>query len=157
MTRSLQSELVQKTPFEHPEVELFLSLVRATDALCRQPSQILKKAGLSGPQYNVLRILRGAGAAGLPCGDIGARMVTHDSDITRLLNRLESKKWVKRAKKSNDRRCITTHITATGLALLKSLDEPITQTHLHQLGFLPENEMHKILDCLARIREHLSA
>src|ERR1039457_6405983 len=89
MPRGLQAELKQRVPFTSREQEAYLSLLRTADALQAQVEARLKEFGLTGTQYNALRILRGAGPEGLPCREIGERMITHDPDITRLLNRLE--------------------------------------------------------------------
>ena len=83
------AELKQKRPFTSREQEAYLALLRTADALQSSMESKLKEFGLTGTQYNALRILRGAGREGLPCSEIGERMITHDPDITRLLNRLE--------------------------------------------------------------------
>ena len=82
------NELQQKKPFAHPEEELYLSLIRTADMLTRHASRLLKEVGISHAQYNVMRILRGAGPDGLPCGEISTRLITRDPDVTRLLDRL---------------------------------------------------------------------
>src|ERR1700727_1305302 len=104
--RGLQVELKQKIPFTSREQEAYLSLLRTADTLQTHVEAHLKNFGLTGTQYNALRILRGAGPAGLPCREIGERMITHDPDITRLLNRLEQRGFVKRKRARNDRRRI---------------------------------------------------
>src|ERR1700681_2729702 len=99
------------------EEALFLDLLRTSDVLSRRPAQVLKAEELSSNQYNVLRILRGA-PEGLPCGEIGNRMVTRDSDITRLLDRLEKRALISRCRESKDRRTVWTRITPSGLEAL---------------------------------------
>ncbi len=106
MPRGLQAELKQKIPFSSREQEAYLSLLRTVDALQTQIEARLKEFGVTGTQYNALRILRGAGAEGLPCREIGERMITHDPDITRLLNRLEDRGLVERTRARHDRRVI---------------------------------------------------
>src|SRR6202045_1547422 len=125
MPRGLQAELKQKIPFASREAEAYLSLLRTTDALQTQVEAQLKEFGLTGTQYNALRILRGAGPDGLPCREIGERMITHDPDVTRLLNRLEGRGFVERTRASSDRRVIYGKITAAGLKLLREMDSPI--------------------------------
>ncbi len=93
-----------------------------------QAESRLKDFGLTGTQYNALRILRGAGPEGLPCREIGERMITHDSDITRLLNRLQDRGLVERTRAKQDRRVIYGKITAAGLKLLREMDAPIEKT-----------------------------
>src|SRR5215467_1959891 len=89
----------------HPEEEAFLDLLRTTDLLSRGPAQVIKAEDLSATQYNVLRILRGA-PEGLACGEIGNRMITRDPDITRLLDRLEKRGLISRARDTKDRRMV---------------------------------------------------
>lgn len=151
----MQNELKQKKPFDHPEEELFLSLVRTTDLLGRAPAALMKAHDLSSAQYNVLRILRGAEPQGLPCGEIGTRMVTRDPDITRLLDRMEVRKWVTRERAVSDRRVIMARITTVGLDLLKKLDQPMIDQHLQQLGFLERSQIESLLQALETIRQHL--
>jgi DNA-binding MarR family transcriptional regulator len=102
--RGLQAELKQRVPFTSREQEAYLSLLRTADALQARVEARLKEFGLTGTQYNALRILRGAGPEGLPCCEIGERMITHDPDITRLLNRLEDRGFVERTRARHDRR-----------------------------------------------------
>src|SRR5688572_11825070 len=111
MARDLQSEIKQRKPFQLREEELFLNIVRTADLLARKGSELFKDADLSPNQYNVLRILRGAGAEGLACGEVGERMVTRDPDITRLLDRLEKRDLVRRSREKGDRRVVTARIT----------------------------------------------
>src|ERR1700689_3564024 len=106
MPRRLQSELKQKIPFISREQEAYLSLLRTADALQSQVEGRLKEFGLTGTQYNALRILRGAGTDGLPCREIGERMITHDPDVTRLLNRLEDRGLVERTRARDDPRVV---------------------------------------------------
>ena len=110
----LQTEIQQTKPFESFEEETFLNLQRTAEALMHGLEAGLKPAGLSPSQYNVLRILRGAGAEGLACGGIAERMVTRDPDMTRLLDRLEARGLVMRARDRADRRVITVRITPEG-------------------------------------------
>ena len=155
MTRDLLNEIKQKKPFAHPEEELFLSLLRTSDLLGRKPCGLLKEKNLSPAQYNVLRILRGAEPEGLPCGDIAARMITRDPDITRILDRLEKRHWVARGRGPKDRRVVKTHITEAGLALIKTLDQVMADIHLQQLRILGARAIQSMLRRLAGVREHL--
>jgi DNA-binding MarR family transcriptional regulator len=152
-SHDMLSELRQTRPFAIREEELFLSLIRTADELGRSVSDLLKSRGISSPQYNALRILRGAGEAGLPCGEIAARMVTRDPDVTRLLDRLQRRGLIARGRGADDRRVVSTRITPQGLALLEELDEPVRTTHKRQLGFLSASEMESLLAQLTRVRE----
>jgi DNA-binding MarR family transcriptional regulator len=153
MSRDLLSEIKQKKPFQLREEELYLNLIRTADLLSRKGAELLKGADLSANQYNVLRILRGAGAEGLACGEVGDRMVTRDPDITRLLDRLEKRDLVKRAREKGDRRVVTARITPAGLDLLKKLDEPIQQWHKSQLGHLEPKQQETLIHLLELARE----
>ena len=111
------------------EEEVFVGLQRTADWLLQGIEQILKTQGLSQTQYNVLRILRGAGPRGLSCSEIGERMITRDPDMTRLLDRMEERGLVARERQQIDRRVVTTRVTPAGLKLLKSLDHPVREYH----------------------------
>src|SRR5205823_175568 len=93
------------------EQEAFLGVLRTADALQAELAEVLKPADLSPTQYNVLRILRGVGDAGMACGQISGRMLTHDPDMTRLLDRLASRALIERSRDQKDRRVVRTHIT----------------------------------------------
>lgn len=150
------SELRQTRPFTSPEEELHLSLIRTADQLERGFAALLKDRGISLPQYNVLRILRGAGESGLPCGEIASRMVTRDPDVTRLLDRLEQRELITRGRGSEDRRVVAARITPPGLSLLAELDPLSQDLHHRQLGFLAPDEITVLLDALTRIRTQLN-
>lgn len=130
---------------------MFLDLLRTTDALSRKLVPVLKGCDLSSTQYNVLRILRGA-PEGLPCGEIGNRMITRDPDITRLLDRLERRGLISRSREEADRRTVTTRMTPTGLKLLGELDEPVQEAHRHLLGHLGAKRLKALSGLLAACR-----
>lgn len=152
MARGLQAELKQKRPFTSPEQETYLSLLRTADTLQSAMEGKLKEFGLTGTQYNALRILRGAGPDGLPCSEIGERMITHDPDITRLLNRLEKRGLAERTRDKHDRRVIYGKITAEGLKLLREMDEPVEQYGREMLRHLSQAELRKLIDLLESVR-----
>jgi DNA-binding MarR family transcriptional regulator len=133
------------------EEAVYLDLVRTTDALSRGPAQALKAEDLSATQYNVLRILRGA-PDGLTCGEIGARMLTRDPDITRLLDRLEKRRLISRCREVKDRRTVLARITQEGLDVLARLDEPIREAHRKQLGHLGPERLRRLSGLLAVCR-----
>lgn len=149
MSSKLQKELKQRKPFASPEEEVYLSILRTAETLSWGIAETLKEAELTPTQYNVLRILRGAGAEGATCGQISERMVTKDSDITRLLERLDARGLITRARDGHDRRFITVRITEEGLRLLASLDEPVAECHKRQIGHLGRERLAalgKLLD-----------
>ena len=129
MPSGLQRELKQTKPFGSLQEEVFLSALRTADHLLWGEIAVLREADLTFPQYNVLRILRGAGPDGLSCREISDRMVTRDSDITRLLDRLEARMLVARGRDTADRRVIVSRISSEGLALLQTLDAPVDRVH----------------------------
>jgi len=129
-----------------------VALVKAADTLALQIEQLLKVSGLSATQYNVLRILRGAEPQGLPCGAIGERMISHDPDMTRLLDRMEKRGLISRARQTDDRRVIKTRITPEGLALLKSLDQPVRELHKRQFHHLPAARLKALAELLEEVR-----
>src|ERR1700761_6842433 len=118
----LIAELQMTKPFALAEEEASLNIVRTYEVLQQQMLGFLKGFDLSASQYNVLRILRGAGETGLSCSHIGERMVTRDPDITRLLDRLESRKLIRRERSERDRRVVNARITNQGLHLLEEID-----------------------------------
>ncbi|HUO33461.1 MAG TPA: MarR family transcriptional regulator [Candidatus Acidoferrum sp.] len=133
------------------EEAAFLELLRTTDALTRGMVQVLKAGDLSSTQYNVLRILRGS-LEGLPCGEIASRMITRDPDITRLLDRLEKRGLISRARETADRRTVIARITPQGLKLLAQLDEPVQKAHRGQLGHLGAARLKALTRLLAACR-----
>lgn len=152
MGRGLQAELKQKVPFTSREQEAYLSVLRTADALEASVEARLKAFGLTGTQYNTLRILRGAGAEGLPCSEVGERMITRDPDITRLLDRLQRRGLVERTRGKRDRRVVYGKITAAGLKLLHELDEPIERHNREMLRHVGQGKLSQLIDLLELVR-----
>ncbi|MGH7145074.1 MAG: MarR family winged helix-turn-helix transcriptional regulator [Planctomycetota bacterium] len=152
MSGQLQRELHQTKPFESPAHEMYLNIVRTAFVLQRGGNEPLKAAGISAEQYNVLRILRGAGAGGWSCQEIAERMVSFDPDLTRLIDRLLKRGWVVRERSSTDRRVVISKITAAGLAVLKQLEAPMRESLERLVGHLQQGEMRKLIDLLERVR-----
>lgn len=148
---TLRSEIKHVKPLSL-EVEAFLNLQRTADALNRDVVETLKEFDLSPTQYNALRILRGAGGNGLACSEVGERMINKDSDITRLLDRLEQRLLVTRARDLNDRRVVTANITAKGIQILSRLDEPIVALHKRQMSKLGERNLRLLNELLEAVR-----
>ncbi|MDB4892161.1 MAG: transcriptional regulator, MarR family [Gemmatimonadetes bacterium] len=153
MDGKLQSQLKQSRPFRSSEEQLFLNLLRTARQFLDDFDRLLRGHELTQPQYNILRILRGAGAAGLPSGEIGERMVGRDPDVTRLLDRMEERELVSRRRSTTDRRVVTTQLTASGLRLVNDLDAPIAAMHVQQFGHLSEDEMADLNLLLERARD----
>ena len=116
----------------------------------------MKTAGLTGVQYNVLRILRGAEPDGLLCRGIAERMISHDPDMTRLLDRMEKRGWISRQRQQDDRRVIKARITPEGLRLLKKLDQPIHDLHKEQFRHMGAARVKLLEELLAEVASHES-
>jgi DNA-binding MarR family transcriptional regulator len=153
MSTKLQDEIKQGKPFESLQAEVFLNLMRTADALSRGVEEILKLAELSHTQYNVLRILRGAGEQGLCCREVAERMITRDPDITRLVDRLERRGLLARSRDSKDRRVITVRITRAGQKLLKDLDRPMAEYNRKLLRHMDNSDLRKLAELLTVARE----
>jgi len=134
------------------EERIFLALLKAADALGQEAEQLTHTASLTGTQYNVLRILRGAGPEGLACRGIGERMITHDPDITRLLDRMEKNGLITRERQKDDRRVVKTRITPRGLELLKPLDHPMRDLHKRQFRHMAGGRLKTLYGLLEEIR-----
>lgn len=132
--------------------QVFISLVKAADSLTRDVEELLKEYSLTGTQYNVLRILRGAEPQGLACREVVERMISHDPDMTRLLDRMEKRGLITRARGEDDRRVVRARATRAALALLRRLDEPVRLLHDRQFRGLSAAQLKllaQLLDLLA--------
>jgi DNA-binding MarR family transcriptional regulator len=135
------------------EGRLFVAILKAADSLSQEAEQLIKSAGLTGTQYNVLRILRGAEPEGLLCRGIGERMISRDPDMTRLLDRMEKHKLITRERQKEDRRVIKTRITAEGLRILKKLDRPVHQLHKKQFRHMSAARLKQLVELLVEVQE----
>jgi DNA-binding MarR family transcriptional regulator len=153
MSPSLQQELRQSKPFSSLQQEAYLSVVRTTSMLTDQVEDLLKPHGITGTQFNVLRILRGAGEGGLCRNELRDRMLTRMPDMTRLLDRMEEAGLVTRARERDDRRMVLTRITKRGRELLQELDRPVSELHREQLAGLTDPQLRSLIDLLTKLRE----
>jgi len=138
--------------FRSREQEATLGLLRTADAMKRSLAQVIEPHGITPQQYNVLRILRGAGADGLPTLTIGERMIEQTPGVTRLVDRLERKGLVARNPCPKDRRRVFCKITATGLDLLNELDDPVNRWDAQAVSVLPPSELDSLINLLDRVR-----
>lgn len=129
-----------------------LNIVRTADVLMQAASRFLKQFDVSGPQYNVLRILRGS-RDGISCGQIAERMISRDPDITRLLDRLESRGLIARERNGQDRRVVMARITADGLKLVEHINPLIVHEHRRLLGVLGQAKLRQLVELLEQTRE----
>jgi DNA-binding MarR family transcriptional regulator len=153
VAKGIQAEIQQSKPFNSLEDEAAVALQRTADRLHWRLSEMLKPFGLSPTQYNALRILRGAGDEGRSCSEMAERMINHDPDITRLVDRLERRGLVTRSREGRDRRVITTRITAAGLDLLTQMDLPVEDFGRKLLGPLGEQQLRTLIQLLQVVRE----
>lgn len=151
----LQQEIKQNKPFRSTAQEASLALLRTVDVLRRRMATLIEPEGITGQQYNVLRILRGAGSEGLPTLEIAERMIEQAPGVTRLLDRLETKRLVHRERCPEDRRQVTCRITSSGLTLLNRLDTVVNSADETLLGDLTAAEQKQLIRLLDRIRDHL--
>ena len=152
MQTALQVELKQTRPFRSAIEEAFVALQRTAAVLEHALETELKVSGITATQYNVLRILRGAGDQGLCRSEIGERMVRRVPDVTRLLDRLEDTGFIARARGGEDRRYVTTRITPKGLDALAALDEVIARFLERHMGPLAADQLQTLIELLAVLR-----
>ncbi|HSU16209.1 MarR family winged helix-turn-helix transcriptional regulator [Longimicrobium sp.] len=153
MSGKLQREIKQNRPIESLEEEAYLNVQRTANVLVQGLADVLKRHDLTPTQYNVLRILRGAGDHGLTAGDVGDRMITRDPDVTRLLDRLEKRGLAERWRCTEDRRVVWTRITEGGLDAIAPLDDEIARMHVAQLGHIGPDRLGTFIDLLEAARE----
>lgn len=151
MTSRLGNAIKQTRPFKTVQDEAFLLIQRTASELNQAFAELFKPAGITPAKYNVLRILRGAGASGLACRGVGERMVTQDPDVTRLLDGLETQGLVARSRESEDRRIVTVRISEEGLALLAKLDAPVEQLTAQLLGRVDEEQLGTLISILEQV------
>jgi len=152
----LQRELRQTRPFRSLTQVAFLSLLRTADLARSRFSDLFQREGVTLQQYNVLRILRGAGEEGLPTLEIGLRMIERTPGITRIVDRLERKGLVRRERHAADRRQVWCRITPAGLGLLARLDDPVAAADEAFFEGMGETELHALVDTLDQLRERLT-
>ena len=158
MPGRLARDIKQTKPFFSPRLEVYFNLLRTTTLLTQTAVELLKNHDLSETQYNVLRILRGAATTpdgGLPCSEVGARLITHDPDVTRLLDRLEKRDLVQRARGDTDRRVVLVRITPAGTALLEAcdLDRRLTEAFAPRFAGLSSDDCKNLITLLENLRQ----
>lgn len=156
MSVALQNELKQNKPFTNDTEAAHLAVLVTAERLKANAAQVFRAKDLTAAQYNVLRILRGAGKNGITCSDISSRMITRDSDITRMLDRLEARGLIVRERQAEDRRVVKAFIAEEGLQLLKELDRPLRKFIENQMAGLSESDLRKLVRILDKIRGNIS-
>jgi DNA-binding MarR family transcriptional regulator len=148
----LQEEIQQRIPFESVRGEAMLSILHTADVIRRRTAKVMEPFGITPQQYNVLRILRGAGCAGLPTLDITDRMIEQAPGITRMIDRLETKKLVSRERGCDDRRQVVCRITDEGLELLARMDAPLKEQAASLVGTATDEDLIALMAVLDTIR-----
>ncbi len=149
---NIADEIRQTRPFSSTAEEAVVTLVATANRVRERLSEPIEHAGITQQQYNVLRILRGAGEAGIPTLDIAARMLDRSPGITRLLDRLESRRLVRRKRCPTDARQVLCYSTAEGLRLLASLDAPVAETAVRCLAPLGGARTEALIALLDELR-----
>lgn len=140
-------------PFKSVEEEAILSIARTAAVIEHAGAETLKPFNLTITQYNVLRILRGAGDTGLCRNEVGERLVTKVPDVTRLLDRMEAGGLIVRQRGGEDRRFVTTRITDKGLKLLEKIDRELPAIHGRQLGHVSQKRLKELISILEEVRD----
>jgi DNA-binding MarR family transcriptional regulator len=153
MSSGLADELKMTRPFRTLEEEVTLSIVRTAAVLEHAFAQALKPYDITPTQYNVLRILKGAGTDGLCRNEVGARLLRPVPDVTRLLDRMEELQLISRRRGGEDRRYVTTYIAPKGLEVIEKLDEKICAIHREHLGHVGKAHLQELVGLLTRVRE----
>jgi DNA-binding MarR family transcriptional regulator len=149
----LAAELRQSKPFSSVEEEALLNIARTHEFIQQRMAEFFKQFQLTATQYNILRILRGAGKDGISCSQAAERMVTADSDITRLLDRLEARNLIARERSREDRRVVFSRIADEGLDLLKAIDKPLAEFVKRQAGHVGQERLEQLIGILESIRK----
>lgn len=152
----LQDELKKKRPFELPEQEAILNILRTSDQFQNRFGRLLREYDLTQSQYNVLRILRGEGKP-MPCLEIGDRMIQVVPAMTGLLDRLEKQGFVQRERCTEDRRVVYVELTDAARELLQRMDDPVTELHKQLIGHLTQAELKELSRLLEKARASVQA
>ena len=153
MSNDLREDIKQRKPFGSLEEEAHLNIERTSAVLGHAFADALKPYKITGTQYNVLRILRGAGPDGLCRNEVRDRMIAQVPDVTRLLDRLEESELIERERSTSDRRQVSTRITQKGLTLLHELDEPVSAIHKRQMSHMSFEQLKSLSELLTLARQ----
>jgi DNA-binding MarR family transcriptional regulator len=152
MSKKLQAEIKQSRPFPRPSAEAFLSIVRTAAVLEHQIGEVLRPHGITSTQYNVLRILRGAGARGLCGREIAERLVSRVPDVSRLLDRMEELGLLTRERDPGDRRHVTARITQRGLQTIDKATPDLEEVESARFGKLGPSSLQQLIETLQDVR-----
>jgi DNA-binding MarR family transcriptional regulator len=152
MKETAEKEIAMLKPFVTDAEKLFVSVQLTAEAQRTKVAELFREGDLTVAQYNVLRILRGAGDEGLPCREIGERLVTRDPDITRLLDRLEARGLIRRERPAEDRRTVLVFVTGEGSAKVAEFDGPLAGLHAELFRGLTRAEKKQLGGLLRKLR-----
>lgn len=153
---ALQTEIRQTRPFKSRGHEAYLALLRTADQARHRFAALFEQEDLTLQQYNVLRILRGAGDAGLPTLEVADRMIERTPGITRLMDVLEGQGLVTRERPKTDRRTVLCRVTPAGLTVLARLDGPVEDLDRDTFMRLDAEDLDDLVEILSRLRALLS-
>lgn len=145
-----------RTPRTLGQYEAYAAILQLAEATQRGFAELLRPSDLSLAQYNVLRILRGAGGEGLACGQVGERLIRHDPDLTRLIDRLQRRGFTERVRDTRDRRVVRTFITPKGLELMTSLDAGFDALHETQFGHMSDRRLAELTSLIREAGDRLA-
>jgi DNA-binding MarR family transcriptional regulator len=146
------SSSVKARRFDSLEQEAYLNLWRTYDRLRAEEDRLFNSVDLTAQQYNALRLLRGKHPASLPTLALAERLVSRAPDITRMLDKLEHRKLVRRERPAENRRVVEVRVTDAGLKLLQNLDDPVRRCHARQLGHLSQARLGQLVALLEQAR-----
>src|SRR6478736_571730 len=150
--KKAQVQLEYKASRPSRQQEAVVSMLHATAYVRRFGAWVFEQHDITSQQYNVLRILRGAGPNGIPTLDIAERMIERTPGITRLLDRLEARKLVRRERCPTDRRQVLCWLTGAGEELLRKMRGPIDQADHIAVGEMDEAELERLITLLDTVR-----
>jgi len=153
MTRHLQDEIKQTRPFDHPADEALLSILRTATVLEHASNELLRPFGITMTQYNVLRILRGAGARGLCGREVGERLISRVPDVSRLLDRMADMELIVKERDAADRRHVTARITPKGRRVLTQSTPALAEYGRARAERLSGRTLETLVEALEAIRE----
>jgi DNA-binding MarR family transcriptional regulator len=139
--------------FDSPQQEAYLNLWRTYDRLRMLEDELFVRHDLTAQQYNALRLLKAEHPQTLPTLVLAGRLVSHAPDITRLVDRLQERGLVERQRMPDNRRVVQVGITDAGLELLKTLEQPVRECHLKQLGHLAAGQIQALVELLRTARQ----
>lgn len=152
MSPALKDEIKQTKPFKSPYEEAVLNIVRTSAVMSDDFKKMIKPYGITGTQYNVLRILRGAAETGLCRNEVRDRLLTRMPDATRLLDRMEKAGLITRVRESDDRRLVSTKLTKKGRQLVDDLDPVVARENRSRLGHLSDKQLASLVSLLTMAR-----